>query len=105
MTFGSRDSALVECLRLIWDTAGVERVLVPSTPMNDEMLSRRILEEDVDQLLLPLGHTFETDRLRRFADAENHACVLHRKETLGHNDKKKTVATKVEMVTSSVMKR
>ncbi len=62
-------------------------VLVPSTPMKDDTLSTAgSCKYDVDQLLLALRHAGKAYRLRRFADAQDYARVLHREEALGNDD-------------------
>jgi len=62
-------------------------VLVPSAPMKDDQaLDRRILQYDLSQLLLLLGHGGEGDGLRRLRDASGVTPVSEREESLGNRD-------------------
>ena len=84
---GGGDLALVERLEGDLDAAGVERgVGAVDADEGGDVVDSGILQNDVDEPLLPLGHIGEADGLRRFADAEDHAGVLHREEALGHDD-------------------
>ena len=63
---------------------GVE--LVPSIPIKDERLCHvRIFQNDLRQRLLALGQRSERNILRPFRNAQNHARILHREKTLGHD--------------------
>ena len=78
------DLPLLERLEVDLDAAAVERgVGAVDADERREALDRRVLQDHLRQLLLPLGHGVEGDRLRRFGDAQDHAGVLHREEALG----------------------
>ncbi len=86
--FGGGDLALIERLEVDLDAAGVQRgVGAVDADEGGDVIDGGVLEQDVDELLLALGHAGEADRLRRLADAQNHARILHREEAFGNNDK------------------
>ena len=84
---GGGASRCVERLEVDLDAAGVQRgVGAVDADEGGEAFNGRVLQDDVDQLLLALGHGGEADGLWRFGDAEDDAGVLHGEEALGHDD-------------------
>ena len=104
---GGGDLAHIERLQVDLDAARVQRG-VGSVHADErrDVIDGRILQQNVHELLLALGHRGEADRLRRFADAQDHARILHREEALGnHDEEQQRWPQTCAMVTSSVMKR
>ena len=78
-------------------------VFVPSTPINDDKLSTSLsFRITFASCLLTLRHGIEGNTIRRLRNPQNHARILHREKSLGHNHVKNSVRTSVPKVTTSV---
>jgi hypothetical protein len=74
-------------LSVIWMRPLLSVVLVPSMPMNDEMLATAGIRQDhASERALPLAHRIERDVLRRLRDPEDDARVLNGKSPFGTTD-------------------
>ena len=79
-----RKLALFQRLEIDLNAAAVEgRVGAIDADERRQAFDRRILENDLGERLLQLRHGIETDRLRRFGHAQNHAGILHGEKSLG----------------------
>jgi hypothetical protein len=89
-------AALVVRLEIDQEAAAVERVLVPSTPMNEDRLSTSGSFRIAPPAPAGARHGRVGDRLRRLGDALDQAGVLHRKEALGDHDVEQAVSQRAE---------
>ena len=81
---GGGDFAFIERLQIDLDAARVEcGVGSVHADERGDVIHGWILQQHLHKLLLALGHGGEADRLRRLADAQDHARILHREEALG----------------------
>ena len=81
------DFALIERLQVDLDAARVQRgVGSVHADERGDVIHGGVLQQQLHELLLALGHGGEADRLRRLADAQNHARILHREEALGNHN-------------------
>jgi hypothetical protein len=88
--FSRGDFADFERLEVDLDAAGVEsRVGSVDANKGRDVVDCMILQQNIDELLLALGHAHEADGLGSFADAEDDAGVLHGEKSLGNHEEKK----------------
>ena len=85
----SAEIALVERLEVDGHASAVQRgVGAVGADEGGEAFDRRVLQDDLGQLLLLLGHRGKGDGCGRLRDALDHARILHREESLGDDDVK-----------------
>ena len=73
-------------LQIDLHAAAVQRgVRAVNSDERRKAIHRRILQDHVRQRLLAIGHRREGNALRGFGNAENHAGILHREKSFGHD--------------------